>query len=571
MAIRSEVTLDTTKARGEARRASAEIAKSMSAAATGGGTGGKGLTAGTESALTKISSAANIFGMGLRAIEVAADKAKKALELGAVLDDLRGGLRQALPAGADLEEEMSRIESMMDKPGVDWKTATKLHTTLLAMGKSAQESEDLITGVGNALKSTGQDSPAALEAAVDAITKIDDRGAPAIRQLTALTQTTSGLRVALEHAFGTSNAAELEARGMSAQKFLEGVNAGLKSLDRAGLHGLDLAAKKTEKLNLEASKLSLKGLAALPSRESESGDPAAAAAFRKQLEETNAERIFGLMEAKDLENDLAQAKLKEKDLQDQIDDALPTQRAALREQLDTAQKKTDAIAFELEMEKELEKIMKEQNVNQDQALQLIEKKIKNARDLEATEKSNAEASKARENAKTQAADSTQRAIDKARASGNTRRADKLQRASDLATATTEGLNMGLDPAAATARAKDLQQTKEDQAYRDRTGRSRIHGGGPAQGFSGIDDSLRDIHRSPLGLQGRMSDAAFPSLDKMAASQANRDKSRDPISKPPQTGNTITPGEKAIIDSVMKVYQSLNDALKREAAKPLSAA
>jgi hypothetical protein len=33
MAIRSEVTLDTTKARGEARRASAEIAKSMSSAA----------------------------------------------------------------------------------------------------------------------------------------------------------------------------------------------------------------------------------------------------------------------------------------------------------------------------------------------------------------------------------------------------------------------------------------------------------------------------------------------------------------------------------------------------------
>ena len=202
MAIRSEVTLDTTKARGEARRASNEIANSMSAAARGGGSGGgKGIADGAESALTKISSAGNVIGMIFRGVEVAVEKTKDSLDLGKELDDLKGGLKQVLPASADLEAEMSRIESMMDQPGVDWKTATKLHTSLIALGKTAQESEDLITGIGNALKSTGDDSPEALASAVEMLTKIDDKGAPAIKQIAALAQTTTGLRVALEAAF----------------------------------------------------------------------------------------------------------------------------------------------------------------------------------------------------------------------------------------------------------------------------------------------------------------------------------------------------------------------------------
>lgn len=571
MAIRSEVTLDTTKARGEARRASNEIAKSMSAAASGGGTGAGGFFKGAESAATKAAAGINLVKTAWATLKGIGELAKDSLDLGKVLDDLRGGLKQALPPAADLETEMGRLESMMDRPGVDWKTATRLHTTLIAMGKDAQLSEDIITGVGNALKSTGDDTPESLAGVVEMLTKIDDKGQPAIKQLSALAASSSAFRVAMEKAFGTTNAADIEAKGLSSQKFLEGLNAGLKSLDRASLDGIDLAIKKLDKANLEASKASSKALALLPDQKSAAGDPAAAAEFRKQLEEANAERIFGLMEAKDLENDLAQAKLKEKDLQDQIDSALPTQRAALRDQLDLAEKKTDAISFELEMQKDLEKLMKEQNLTQDQGLQIIEKKIKNARELDAAEKANAAASKARENAKTQSADTTQRAIDKARSTGNTRRADKLQRASDLATATTEGLNMGLDPAAAAARAKDLQQTKEDQAYRDRTGRSRIHGGGPSRGMSGIDDSLRDIHRTPLGLQGRMSDAAFPSLDKMAAAQANRDKSRDPISKQIAPNAEPQKADPALLQKLDSIDALLRSAVGKDAAKPLSAA
>ena len=571
MAIRSEVTLDTTKARGEARRASNEIAKSMSAAASGGGSGGKGFTDGTESALTKISSAGNILGMGLRAISVAADKAKASLNLGKELDDLRGGLKQVLPASADLEAEMSRIESMMDQPGVDWKTATKLHTSLLALGKTAQESEDLITGIGNALKSTGDDSPEALASAVEMLTKIDDKGAPAIKQIAALAQTTTGLRVALEAAFKTSNAAELEAMGMSSQRFLEGIAAGLKSLDRASLDAVDLAAKKMDKARLEASRLSSSALAVLPGQSSAAGDPAAAAAFRKELEETNAERIAGLMEAKDLEHELASAKLKEKDLQDQLDDALPTQRAELQHKLDIARENTDQLSLQVEMEKELEKLKKEQNLNDEQATALLTKKVTQARELEASERAISQASKARENSKAQSDDATQRAIDKARSTGNTRRADKLQRAADLADSTTEGLGMGLDPAAAAARAKDIQQTKEDQAYRDRTGRSRIHGGGPSTGFSGIDDSLRRADRPGLGLHGRMSDAAFPSLDKMAAAQASRDKSRDPVARPIAPTNEPQKADPELLQKLDTLIESYNAAQKRENAKPLSAA
>ena len=107
MAIRSEVTLDTTKARGEARRASAEIAKSMSAAASGGGGGGgKSMTDGAESKLTKISSAGNIIGMALQAgkalYDVSKDAVKTGVELGKTFDDLKGGLKQVLPAGADV-------------------------------------------------------------------------------------------------------------------------------------------------------------------------------------------------------------------------------------------------------------------------------------------------------------------------------------------------------------------------------------------------------------------------------------------------------------------------------------
>jgi len=567
MAIRSEVTLDTTKARSEARRASNEIAKSMSAAAGGGG--GGGFFKGAESGMTKISSGINLVKAAYASMKAVGQLAKDGLDLGKELDDLRGGLKQVLPVGAALEAEMGRIESMMDRPGVDWKTATRLHTNLLAMGKDAQLSEDIIAGVGNALKSTGDDSPEALAGAVEMLTKIDDKGQPAVKQLSALAASSSAFRVAMEKAFGTTNAADIEAKGLSSKVFLEGLNTGLKALDRASLDAVDLAMKKLDKINLEASKESSKLLAKLPDQKSAAGDPAAAAAFRKQLEEANAERIFGLMEAKDLENDLAQAKLKEKDIQDWIDSALPTQRAALQDHLARAEKRTDAISFELEMEKELEKIMKEQNVNQDQGLQLIEKKIKNARELESAEKSNAEASKARENAKTQAADTTQRAIDKARASGNIRKADKLQRAADLEASTNEGLNMKLSPEAAAARAKDIQQTKEDQAYRDRTGRSRIHGGGPQQGFGGIDDSLGDVHRSPLGLQGRMADASFPSLDKMAAAQAGRDKSRDPVAKPADQ-----PAQKAdpeLLKKVDTLIESFNNAQKRENAKPLSAA
>ena len=576
MAIRSEVTLDTTKARGEARRASAEIAKSMSAAASGGGGGGgKSMTDGAESKLTKISSAGNIIGMALQAgkalYDVSKDAVKTGVELGKTFDDLKGGLKQVLPAGADVENEMSRIQSLMNQPGVEWESAIRAHTTLISLGKSADESAEMITELGNVLKSTGDDQPGRLEEFVETLTKIDDKGKPAIKQITALAEKTTGVRVALERAFSTSNASKLEGMKLSAKDFQEGLVAGLKGLDRASLDSKDLLDKEADALKLKARLVSSASIAATPGRAGSAGDPSVAAAFRKEVEEGEAARIASLMKAKDLETALAEIKIKESAIEAEIAESLPTQRKQLQEDLELWRERADIASLELEKSKELEKIMEEQNLTAEQGEALLKRKVEAARHLEDQEKASADAAKSRENARTLASDTTQRAIDKARASGNNRRADKLQRAADLEASTTEGLNMKLSPEAAAARAKDIQQTREDQAYRDRTGRSRIHGGGPTTGFSGIDDSLATHHRAPLGLQGRMSDAAFPSLDKMAAAQAARDKSRDPLVRPVQPVPAGAGGENALLKALERIEATLKTAVGKEVAKPLSAA
>lgn len=171
-----------------------------------------------ESLSKKLSAPLAIFG-GL-ALKTAGD-----------MQALRKGLQAVLPAGASLNDELSKLRETAKLPGLGLKEAIQGSINLQAAGFSAELSRKALEGFGNALATVGK-GKADLEGVATALSQMAAKGKISAEEIGQISERVPQIRQVLNDAFGTSEGKALEALGVSATEFVERVSTELNKLPK---------------------------------------------------------------------------------------------------------------------------------------------------------------------------------------------------------------------------------------------------------------------------------------------------------------------------------------------------
>ena len=596
MAIRSEVTLDTTKAKGEARRASNEIAKSMSAAASGGigGSGGGGFLkggaggffSGAESGLTKLTSAISLARASWAGLSSVINNAD-------AMNDLRDGVGSVLPAAADLNAEMEKLRELSESPGLEFESVAKAHETFLSLGQSSEVSMNNIREIGNALQLSGKD-PKMLGSIVESLSKMSDKGEANVKMLHGLVGEVGVFREVFKKGFGVESLQELENLHLSGQQFISQFSTGLRSLgtaekdaadklgdfsDRAKQMGATFVNNAAEVADSIGTTIGIVA-AEIVGAESTARELAGGSKNGRQRSDESASdkaareeaalaarkaRLSILDDEIDQQRQLSLSKQEEAELMREIGSATNEESKKLRVSLLHQEEKTDALDLEIRKRKELADLMKVQGMSEKEATAYLEKQVESTRAISDNQNRIAAAAKAKAAAETVGKSERARSIAEARSHGHLGKAMRLQEKMDTEEKQKEYERLGLDPAAARKNAQADMRVKKDQEVRDRTGRSAIHGIEVERNDKGISSSRpSDVSFGRLEGRPRTADTLLP---KFATTQLSDDE-RSAMRSQPATPQKADP---ELLKKMDTLIESFNEAQKRENAKPLSAA
>lgn len=532
MSIKAEISLDSTKAEAQAERAGAAIGGKLAKSSQGAG---KGLFEGAESALTKINSGVSLLSRGFSALSSSIAFIDK-------MGDLKDSVSSVLDPARDVNAEMKTLLELADSPGLEFESVAKAHSTFLALGKSSEESMDIIKEIGNALQQSGKD-PEELEKIVEILTRMTDAGKPNIKMLHSLAMSSGIFRKAFQDGFGEDSLSELEAMNMSGEQFTNNFVNGLRQVERATGDAADKMGSWMDRIMAFGGRAgaTLQDILGDWGSGNFSGKPEAKAVREnpvieenriylekkrnEEIKESKAAHLKQIQEQISLENELALSKVKEKG-GDEFSQA--TQKLI-----------TTDLEIQVSLNKDLAKLMKDLSLSEKDASDILKErvynsvrlreeaeKIESAKKREAAyeeeisaEKSNAEhqaeldfldekkailkkiadlskeETEAKEKAsKANAASKRERdlTILEQKSKGHGGKAERMQRDADIADKQKELEGLGMSPQGAKKQAAREVQAAEDQAYRERTGRSRIHGNRPdpdqAYGNAGLAHS-----------------------------------------------------------------------------------
>lgn len=159
-----------------------------------------------------------IYLMGTRAIRAAVE-----------LDTLKRGLRAVAVEGENTEHTFLRLREVARLPGLGLSEAVQGAVNLRAAGLSAAFAERSLKAFGNAIATTGGGAPE-LQRVVTQLSQMSSASKLLTQDLRPILQTAPLVATAMREAFGTINAEDIVAQGISTEEFLERLVAQLEEL-----------------------------------------------------------------------------------------------------------------------------------------------------------------------------------------------------------------------------------------------------------------------------------------------------------------------------------------------------
>ena len=142
-----------------------------------------------------------------------------AFNAGVRLDAMKASLTAIMGSAAAAERELANLREVARLPGLGFEEAVRGSTALQTVGFSAKLAREALTGFGNAVAITGG-GRYELDRVITQLTQMASAGKVLTQDLRPIIQTAPAVGRALFNAFGTINAAKIEALGLSTEEFM---------------------------------------------------------------------------------------------------------------------------------------------------------------------------------------------------------------------------------------------------------------------------------------------------------------------------------------------------------------
>lgn len=157
---------------------------------------------------------------GAGAIAAAADVEKLTLALSAVTKET-----------GPLNSQLDRLRKIAESPALGFEQAVAASTRLQAVNLSAQEAERTIAAFGNAVARSGGGAED-FDGTIRALTQIASKGKVFAEEINQINERVFEIRPAMEAAFGTSVAKDIEDLGITAEEFIAKVTTEFEKLEK---------------------------------------------------------------------------------------------------------------------------------------------------------------------------------------------------------------------------------------------------------------------------------------------------------------------------------------------------
>lgn len=220
----------------EARRETRAFDKSTRGAA--GGTsmlGSAAVRASSAMSSARLASAGLASGVGYVAL--------RSLKAASSLEKLEMGLAATMGSAEAARDRIAQLRAVARMPGLGFEEAVQGDIRLQAVGFSAERSTRLLLGFGNALATVGG-SKAELDGVITALSQMAAKSKVSAEEINQIAERVPQIRRVMADAFGTADTEALQAKGLSVERFVEGVVSELEKLPIAASG----AANATENL-----------------------------------------------------------------------------------------------------------------------------------------------------------------------------------------------------------------------------------------------------------------------------------------------------------------------------------
>lgn len=411
--------------------------------------------------------------------------------------DMTDALTAITGSAEEAKQALDFLAGVANEQKLEFEPLVEAYEHMRALGYSAEQTRDFVREMSNAIETSGGDA-ADLTAVAGALAKIKDKGELSAKALHGMSEQMPFLRTIMKQQFGSETAADIEKLGLSSEELFDGIMRGLRRIEtnkggvldatspeyiasmarlrggRGGnevFEGANQAQEGLKELKpmevFRGLNKSLQGIPkllipTLPDRsvdhEDPEGDAARIAEFRAREEK----------KAKEAAAQKAAAGIQELQQQRAM---LEAQKYLAKAELEGAEEMVARWEDRILIMEKAADLAKDLGISEQQAAAALLQQNQLRRETESLAKS----VRTPEQKAGMANTKEQMEIDRLRSRGNGKEADKRQKALDIASETDRLKAEGFSPQDAAAMAAQGQQTKDDQAYFDKTGRHKIHG------------------------------------------------------------------------------------------------
>ncbi len=160
------------------------------------------------------------------------DLATESSKAGAELESVKMGFQAYAASANEAEENLKRLRTVAQLPGLGFKEAIQGSTRLQAVGMDARLAERSLMAFGNALAIVGGGKDD-LQGVILALSQIASKGQVSAEEINQIAERVPQIRMAMKEAFGTANTEILQKRGLTPEAFIVGIVGALEKLPKA--------------------------------------------------------------------------------------------------------------------------------------------------------------------------------------------------------------------------------------------------------------------------------------------------------------------------------------------------
>ena len=168
-----------------------------------------------------VSVSAPLLGVGGAALQAFAD-----------IEKFENGLASMMGSAEAAEKELEKLKEVAKAPGLDLTQAVKGSVRLQSVGIAAEQARKVLSETGNAIALVGGSSDD-LDGVTLALQQIGSKGKVFAEEINQINERLPQIRAAMKAAFGTANTEDIQAMGISAEQFIQGITVELGKLPRA--------------------------------------------------------------------------------------------------------------------------------------------------------------------------------------------------------------------------------------------------------------------------------------------------------------------------------------------------